>query len=108
MFNIGMGELILILLVAFVVVGPQDLPKISRALARGLKQVRGLIREVKESIDLESEIQAVNETKDEVVNTLKEYNPLDKAEKELSDVKKEFREAGDALKADEKDKSLHK
>ena len=32
MFNIGFEELILILLVAFVIVGPKDLPKVARYL----------------------------------------------------------------------------
>ena len=36
MFNIGFSELILILLVAFVIVGPRDLPKVARALGREL------------------------------------------------------------------------
>ena len=34
MFNIGFSELILILLVAFVIVGPKDLPKVARWIAR--------------------------------------------------------------------------
>ncbi len=34
MFNIGLSELILILLVAFLIVGPRDLPKVARALGR--------------------------------------------------------------------------
>jgi len=46
MFNIGAAELILILLIAFVVVGPKDLPKIARALARFIRYIRGIIREV--------------------------------------------------------------
>ena len=33
--NIGFGELIMILLVAFLVVGPKDLPKVARWLASG-------------------------------------------------------------------------
>lgn len=32
--NIGAAEIILILLVAFVIVGPKDLPKVARALGR--------------------------------------------------------------------------
>ena len=35
MFNIGFEELILILLVAFVIVGPKDLPKVARAIGLG-------------------------------------------------------------------------
>lgn len=30
MFNIGFSELLLVLLVAFLVVGPKDLPKVAR------------------------------------------------------------------------------
>ena len=37
MFNIGFSELILILLVAFVIVGPKDLPRVARALGRGVR-----------------------------------------------------------------------
>ena len=43
MFNIGFSELILILLVAFVIVGPRDLPKVAAALGRGVRSIRRLI-----------------------------------------------------------------
>lgn len=98
MFNIGMGELVLILLVAFIVVGPQDLPKLARGLARALKQIRGLIEEVKASVDLENEVKAVNEAKQEIVRTAKEFNPLDELDKNLSEVKNELDGAGGVLK----------
>ena len=39
MFNIGFEELILILLVAFVIVGPKDLPKVARAIGRFVKRL---------------------------------------------------------------------
>lgn len=53
MFNIGGSELILILLIAFLVVGPKDLPKIGRALGRGVKYVRGIVREIKKETGLD-------------------------------------------------------
>jgi len=40
MFNIGFSELIVILLVAFVIVGPKDLPKIARSLGRAVRTVK--------------------------------------------------------------------
>ena len=40
MFNIGFEELILILLVAFVIVGPKDLPKVARAIGRFVKMLK--------------------------------------------------------------------
>ena len=43
MFNMGFSELILILLIAFVIVGPKDLPKVARWLGRSVKKLRRLI-----------------------------------------------------------------
>ena len=48
--NIGAAEIILILLVAFVIVGPKDLPKVARALGRFVKYVRGMVEEVKHEL----------------------------------------------------------
>ena len=48
MFNIGFAELLLVLIVAYVIVGPKDLPKIARWLARMVKRIRQLMRELKE------------------------------------------------------------
>lgn len=53
MFNIGFSELILILLVAFVIVGPKDLPKVARALGRGVRNVKRWIDEFKEETGLD-------------------------------------------------------
>lgn len=52
MFNIGFAELILILLVAFVVVGPKDLPKVAAALGRGMRTIKQYIREFQEESGL--------------------------------------------------------
>ena len=41
--NIGFGELIMILLVAFLVVGPKDLPKVARWLGRQVRMIRRMI-----------------------------------------------------------------
>ena len=53
MFNIGFAELILILLIAFVVVGPKDLPKIARALGRFVRYIRNMVEEVKRESGLD-------------------------------------------------------
>ena len=47
MFNIGFSELLLVLLVAFLVVGPKDLPKVARWLGRTVKKSRRLLNEIK-------------------------------------------------------------
>ncbi|MEW6327087.1 MAG: twin-arginine translocase TatA/TatE family subunit [Thermodesulfobacteriota bacterium] len=51
MFGIGMSELILILIVALIVIGPQKLPDLARSLARGLAEFKRAASEVKESLN---------------------------------------------------------
>ena len=45
--NIGFGELIVVLLVAFLIVGPKDLPKVARWLGRQVKMLRRMVAELK-------------------------------------------------------------
>lgn len=40
MFNIGMGELILIVVVALVVLGPDKLPETARALGKAVREFK--------------------------------------------------------------------
>lgn len=56
--NLGLGEIAVVLLIAFVVVGPKDLPKIARAIAKAVRQLKGLYRSVRDSLDLEEELKA--------------------------------------------------
>jgi len=51
MFGIGISELLLILIVAFVVVGPDKLPKMARTLGKALFEVRRAAEDFRESIE---------------------------------------------------------
>ncbi|MCR4922876.1 MAG: Sec-independent protein translocase protein TatB [Lachnospiraceae bacterium] len=53
MGGIGSGELLLILLVAFIVVGPKDLPKVARKLGKAVKSLRRILSELTEAMDSE-------------------------------------------------------
>ncbi len=50
MLNIGPQELILILIVALVVVGPQRLPELGRTIGRALREFRRIQDDVKDTI----------------------------------------------------------
>jgi Tat protein translocase TatB subunit len=59
MFGIGMPELILIMVIALIVIGPKKLPDIARALGRGMAEFRKATQEIKDSLDLDNEIREV-------------------------------------------------
>ncbi len=51
MFDLGMQELIVIFAVALLVFGPKKLPELSRALGKGIRELKIALRGVKDSID---------------------------------------------------------
>jgi TatA/E family protein of Tat protein translocase len=51
MFNIGMPELLLILALALIVIGPRKLPELARSLGKGLAEFKRATRELQEPLD---------------------------------------------------------
>lgn len=71
MFNIGFAELILVLLVAFLIVGPKDLPKVARWIARQVKKMRAMLRELKAETGWDELTRDLEDTKREIDQTVK-------------------------------------
>ena len=80
MFNVGFLELVVVLLVAFLVVGPKDLPKVARWIARQLKNIRKFIRDVKKETGWDEFAKEFKDTADDL-------------KKDVENVKQTFREA---------------
>jgi TatA/E family protein of Tat protein translocase len=52
-FNIGPGELIIVLIIALIVVGPGKLPDVGAALGKSIKEFRKAATDVKDATSLE-------------------------------------------------------
>lgn len=72
MFGIGMPELVLILAVALIVVGPRKLPELARSLGRAMQEFKKAANDLKSSINLDQEIKDIRHTVDDVKNDVRQ------------------------------------
>ncbi|MCI5157749.1 MAG: twin-arginine translocase subunit TatB [Candidatus Electrothrix sp. AUS1_2] len=56
MFGIGLPEMIVILAVALIVVGPDKLPELARSLAKGVNELKKTMNQVKDSLNEETQV----------------------------------------------------
>ena len=60
-FNISGGEIFIILVVAFIIFGPQKIPEIARKLGKGIYEMKKATNDIKQEIDKE-----INKVKSDV------------------------------------------
>ena len=92
MFNIGFAELLLVLVIAYVIVGPKDLPKVARWLGRMVRKARQLIREIKNEVGWDEMMSETEDVRKDIDSALKD-----------ADVSAELKYAGKTLRASMKD-----
>lgn len=72
--GIGLGEFVIVLLVAFIIVGPEDLPKVARTLARWVKAARKTMKDISGSFEEDLEQEDFIKTKKSFETDFKQAN----------------------------------
>ena len=87
LFNIGFAELLLVLVIAYVIVGPKDLPRVARWLGRMVRRARQLIREIKSEVGWDEMMAETEDVRRDIDATLKE-----------TDITTDLKDAGKTLR----------
>lgn len=81
MFDIGFQEVLVILLVALIVVGPKNLPQVGKALGRAVAEFRRAMSEVKDAVESNEIVKEFKEEYDRAKEGIRkipdEYMPSD-------------------------------
>ena len=86
MFGIGMPEMLVILALALIVIGPKKLPDLAKSLGRTMREFKKATSEFKETIELEGELSEVKETFNDISSEVKDAVDLNlKPEKQKAD-----------------------
>ena len=110
MFGVGFSELVLILVIAYVFVGPEDLPKVARWLGRVVRRIRLLVRKMRTQSGLDEVIEETRTLRrdiDEAVRDNDITRNLHEVHDELSGLGQDLTRNIDEAKADTFRKPSH-
>jgi TatA/E family protein of Tat protein translocase len=105
MFGIGMPEMILILAIALVVLGPKKLPDLAKSLGRAMREFKKATNEFKETMQIDSEMADVKKAFDGISDDVKDAVDL-KPEPEKKEDDQSRADSSDETRDDKKNENL--
>ncbi len=95
MFDVGFSELVLVLVVALIVVGPERLPAVARTLGAYIRKARQAFDSVKQEVEKELDTAALQEQLRQ--NNILQDETLDEVKSTVDELKDLARKAGEPL-----------
>jgi TatA/E family protein of Tat protein translocase len=78
--NIGLPELLIILVIALLIFGPKKLPEVGKSLGRAIREFRRTSDEIKEKIEQEIQADELKDIHEDIKKDIKDI-------KEIKDIK---------------------
>jgi TatA/E family protein of Tat protein translocase len=72
MFGIGMPEMLLILAIALIVIGPKKLPDLAKSLGRAMREFKKATNEFKETMQIDNELSEVKKAFNDINDDVKD------------------------------------
>jgi TatA/E family protein of Tat protein translocase len=72
MFGMGMPEVILILAVGLIVIGPKKLPELAKSLGKGIVEFKRATQDFRDTIDVNDEVSDLRDTVDTIKTDIKD------------------------------------
>ena len=94
MFGIGMPEMLLILAIALVVIGPKKLPDLAKSMGRAMREFKKATSEFKETMQIDNELTEVKKAFDDINEDVKQAVDVTSEFKRNSEDKAKVDEAG--------------
>ena len=82
-FGVGYSELFVLALIAVIVIGPKDLPKVLRAFGKMMTKARGMAREFQGHVDSAMKDAGLDDVKKDLQG-LKNLNPMTQIKNEIA------------------------
>jgi sec-independent protein translocase protein TatB len=110
MFGIGMPELLLILAIALIVIGPKKLPDLAKSLGRAFAEFKRATSDLKDSLEIDSELKDIKKTFHDMSDEIKNAIDVDvdnKPEDQKIADESEKKEHQKEIKEEKSDDSKH-